>query len=93
MIPNFHGHSGDKWNDVADELATLGQDLDLCVRTGCEAGRYANTAPRTLLTHDPRTDGTTQLVPTATAPSALILGCVDRVDEPNATPMRRVTRL
>ena len=63
------------------------------MRTGCDAGRYAATAPRTLLAHDPRTGGTPQLVPTATAPSALTLGCVDLADEPNVTLMRRVTRL
>ena len=64
-----HGHSGDQWNDVADELATLGQDKCLVTRTGCREGRYADGAPRTRLAHDPRTGGTTQLVPTASTPS------------------------
>jgi hypothetical protein len=87
-----HGHSGDRWNDVADELATLGQHTDPTVRLGCTAGRYAPGAPRTRLVHDPRTGGTAQLVPTGVAPSTLLAGCVPPGDGPDPRGLHRVTR-
>ena len=86
-----HGHSGDRWNDVADDLATLGQDPCLVTRTGCREGRYADEAPRTRLAHDPRTGGTSQLVPTASTPSQILAGCVEPDDEPDIASMHRVT--
>ena len=48
------GHTGDPWNDAADELATRGQHLERRVRWGCCAGRFDMSAPRTTLALDHR---------------------------------------
>ena len=50
------GHSGDEWNDVADDLATAGQHVLSRVRWGCTEGRLDVHAARTELILDPRED-------------------------------------
>ena len=85
------GHSGDRWNDVADELATLGQHLDKLMRTGCTVGRHAVHAPRTALDYDPRHGGTNEGEHLAMPVLTLLSDCVPASDAPNLASMHRVT--
>ena len=50
------GHSGDRWDDAADDVATLGQHLLTRTRWGCRTGRLDLETPRTILALDPRED-------------------------------------
>ena len=89
---HVYGHSGDPWNDVADDLATLGQDIDLATRTGCRAARFAHAAPRTALDYDPRAGGNHAVEPNPLLHSCGALACVEPHEEPDIHALHRVTR-
>ena len=68
------GHSGDRWNDAADDLATKGQHVDQTIRDSCVLGRYA-PGVHTTIDGDPRVQPETPdqsaargLTPTAAMP-------------------------
>ena len=86
------GHSGDKFNDIADDLATAGQDLDYDTRNGCCEGRFGPNAPRTLLEYDPRTGGNHALTPDPLQYNTVTLRCVPSDEEPAMAMLHRVTR-
>ena len=86
-----HGHSGDKWNDVADELATLGQHLDEATRTGCQVGRHAPDAPTTALVYDPRHGAAQAGEHLPAARRSLVDKCVPASQEPSPARMHRVS--
>jgi ribonuclease HI len=86
-----HGHSGDVWNDAADEMATVGQDPSVSIRTGCVEGRYAPDAPRTLLDYDPRHDGTEYGLHTDGVARSDLTACVSAAEAPRLDTLRRVT--
>ena len=86
------GHSGDKFNDVADDLATIGQDPDHSTRNGCSEGRFSADAPLTTLDYDPRSSGSHAVVPDPLLYNSSNLRCVAPCDEPDVRRMHRVTR-